>query len=155
MTRVPNCSDSLPPTSGTYAGPWVIDELNAAEAAALRAVRSRRPPEAFSAADLMAWPASSRARIEAGTIRCDDCGEPADTVHVLPWTTHVEEVRAACPAHDPDGYWFPIADLAGAGFGEWLTHLARKQAGGGVVALLRWLGPAGVKAVSRVPAAAS
>jgi hypothetical protein len=151
MGSVPNRNENVP------SGPvdtltWdVIEELDAEEMAAVRAVRSRRPLRFISGAELMALADPPAARISDGVILCDGCEEPADTLHLIPWTTQVEEVKAACPNHDFGGYWFEISTLAGAGFADWLLHLSGKATGGGVVALLRWLGHAGVAIVERAP----
>lgn len=135
-----------------YSGPWVIEELNVEELAAVRAMRRTKPLKVISMADVATWPARPSARIKDGAIRCGSCGEPADTIHLLPWCIKTKAVEAACPGHDPGGYWFRISDCCGDGFGGWLSHLAGKHGGGGVVALIRWLGRDGVALLWRDPA---
>ncbi len=40
--------------------------------------------------------------------RCDLCGEPANTIHFVPWSGQCDEVLFACPDHDPGGYWLDL-----------------------------------------------
>ena len=41
-------------------------------------------------------------------LKCDECGQEANTIHVLPYVTAPEKVTFACAEHDPGGYWFRI-----------------------------------------------
>ena len=126
-------------TDPKYA-PQILFELDPEEIEAVRLVRERRPLSFYmwTGAELVDLPPEPRARVRDGRIVCDDCDQPADTIHLVPWCVETEKVRAACPDHDPDGYWFRLDDLADD-FDDWLIHLTEKTAGGGVVALLRWL----------------
>ena len=98
-------------------------------------------------------------KIVDGSIRCDECGEPADTIHLTPNVVEYADdgtrlpvvPLAACPKHDPGGYWFEIERLR-TEFVEWVLHLAEKGGDSDdahpLVALLRWLSYEGVTSVA-------
>jgi hypothetical protein len=46
------------------------------------------------------------------TIGCDECGAPAESVHLLPSVSCRDGVRLACRQHDPGGYWLYIDQWA-------------------------------------------
>jgi hypothetical protein len=79
-------------------------------------------------------------------LRCDaeGCRQEADAIHFTRWIVGIgptegpDEIQAACPDHDPGGYWIKIADLRDDPLAL-LTHLAVKR-GDGAQQLLRWLG---------------
>lgn len=70
-------------------------------------------------------------------IPCGECGLPADTMHILPhviptWDSEKgwcnPTVDAACPAHDPGGYWVRLQELADEAHAlNWLRHLGHKR----------------------------
>lgn len=68
-----------------------------------------------------------------GKIVCG-CVGVADTFHFFRWDAgkckrpwrFEYQVMAACPRHDPGGYWFYIEDLAHDPF-QWLCHLNSKK----------------------------
>lgn len=87
------------------------------------------------------------ATVVDGRILCDDCGAPADTIHLIPWVTDCKEVKAACPKHDPDGYWFTIEAFHNQPV-RWLLHLVGKNNGPDTVdRLLWWLDYPGAEAI--------
>ncbi len=49
---------------------------------------------------------------------CDDCGAPAESIHIVPSIARRQGVRFGCAAHDPEGYWFWIRDWA-TGPNDW------------------------------------
>lgn len=73
-----------------------------------------------------------RPQVKNGRIICATCGKPADTLHLLRYDpapkkwAHGYRVEAACPEHDPGGYWFSIDRLAKDPVG-WLCHLNNKD----------------------------
>jgi len=42
---------------------------------------------------------------------CDECGAPADTLHVLPDGDRPESVALACIDHDPGGEWWDLTGV--------------------------------------------
>ena len=66
---------------------------------------------------------------------CDLCGEPADSVHFLPWVTRAEHIAFACPNHDPGGYWLRLRVLF-ADKRAMLSHIGGKNGGDHALALL-------------------
>jgi hypothetical protein len=46
-----------------------------------------------------------------GTIACDECGAPAQTLHVLPSGEQPERLALACANHDPGGEWWDLTEL--------------------------------------------
>src|SRR5690349_13160992 len=58
--------------------------------------------------------------------RCDLCGAPAETIHLVPSCgIDCERALFACPIHDPGGYWFPVAEWIDER-DRWLRHLDEK-----------------------------
>lgn len=45
--------------------------------------------------------------------RCDQCGELADTVHILPSASEPRSVELCCEQHDAGGYWTPLREWFG------------------------------------------
>lgn len=101
-------------------------------------------------------PRCRQATVEEGTIRCDTCGEPADTLHFLPWVVAYDpderRIEAACPQHDPGGYWLRIEELRTRPL-HLLMHLSEKRQAPHA-ALVEWLGYAGAAVLDRLRAAA-
>jgi hypothetical protein len=92
---------------------------------------------AHTAAELCATPPRAQCEVDSeGAIVCDRCGQRATTIHLLPGCVDPETIAAACPDHDPGGYWFPVSDLA-----AFAPHLAGKR-GRVLPRLFRWLDPA-------------
>lgn len=80
-------------------------------------------------------------------LKCTQCGNPATTIHLLPWCIQVEQIEAACATHDPGGYWFDVPESMDK-LMEWLLHLGGKRGfvvgedqepSHASVELLRWL----------------
>lgn len=73
-------------------------------------------------------------------IRCDLCGEQADSFHFMPWAgDECQAVVFACPEHCPvpEGYWFDTADwFCEGGEEKWAHHLKTTKGWRGL-ALLR------------------
>jgi hypothetical protein len=66
---------------------------------------------------------------------CDQCGQPANTIHLL---NDLGRVMAACPRHDPGGYWFELAELE-ADPTFWIEHLAMTKDPSVPRTLVRWM----------------
>jgi hypothetical protein len=66
--------------------------------------------------------------LTADLFRCDfpDCGEQADTIHLLPWCgNNCEQVLFACAFHDAGGYWLRVDEwIDDREF--WVRHLDEK-----------------------------
>lgn len=71
------------------------------------------------------WKVTGSVRLEG--LHCDLCGEPADSIHFVPWVMRCKAVVFACPKHSPvpEGYWVESSrwfkDAAG-----WEEHISRK-----------------------------
>lgn len=112
-----------------------------------RRAKPRHLGSIMTGADLLDLPQDPTATILHGRIRCDDCGAPADTIHLIPWVTDCQEVKAACPKHDPDGYWFTIEAFHNQPV-RWLRHLVGKNNGPATIdKLLWWLDYSGAEAI--------
>lgn len=94
---------------------------------------------------------AAHCKLKAGAIVCDTCGEPADTIHFVPWVVVAEgqerRIEAACPRHDPGGYWLRVQDLTDNPL-RCLAHLAGKRQAPHAQ-LVGWLGDAGGVALDR------
>lgn len=118
------------------------------------------PPADLDTFLATAPPLPPEATIVGGAIRCDTCGAVADTIHLVPWATELTSpndwtlddtsgVFAACPDHDPGGYWFPISTLIARPL-QWLAHLGGKRNGDAAIErLLWWLGYEGTRLLDR------
>jgi hypothetical protein len=60
-------------------------------------------------------------------LRCDLCGEQADTIHICFDDDNIEVVFA-CPAHDPGGYWIEVQRWFAETL-DWINHLGEKDWG--------------------------
>jgi predicted GIY-YIG superfamily endonuclease len=97
--------------------------------------------EILDAADLLNYeePPGLSAHFKDGRLLCDVCQRaPADTIHLVPWATDVDQILAACPRCDPEGYWFHVASLIDDPV-DWLLHLSGKN-GDAVHRLVDWIG---------------
>lgn len=69
-------------------------------------------------------------------LSCDRCGQPADTIHILPVIGAAERVECACPNpdHDPGGYWVDVDrwdnQVARGRFANVRQHILDSKAGG-------------------------
>ena len=46
----------------------------------------------------------------SGVLVCDDCGAPADGIHVLPNGDSPKRLALACESHDPGGEWWLLSE---------------------------------------------
>jgi len=83
-------------------------------------------------------------KVKTGKLICSSCNRQADTLHLVKeagqWT-----LKAACPNHDPGGYWFRIEDFTDR-LGDWIYHLHGKN-DGRLAALIEGLGFNGWQAI--------
>jgi hypothetical protein len=66
--------------------------------------------------------------LTAALFGCDfpDCGEQADTIHLVPWCDReCEQVLFACPRHDAGGYCIEVESYLEEWI-DWKQHLAEK-----------------------------
>jgi hypothetical protein len=73
-------------------------------------------------------------------IRCA-CGEPADTIHLLPWAQPRARIVAGCPSSDPGGYGpIEIDDLIHY-WHDWREHIHKTKQDGDLVwkQIVLWL----------------
>jgi hypothetical protein len=78
------------------------------------------------------------------TPTCTECGQPADSLHLLDGKKgHMSVVALGCKKHDPGGYWMM---LYGEGTNslanelvDWMDHLEEKSGTKAFETLMAWL----------------
>jgi hypothetical protein len=89
------------------------------------------------------------ADVDKGVLLCTGCRKPANTLHLLPWSVPVTDVRASCGCRavggwwckvtdNPDGVLQDLAEKPGFDLGSGPTHAIRE--------LVAWLGHRGLTA---------
>ncbi|MBF6600358.1 MAG: hypothetical protein IVW36_07605 [Dehalococcoidia bacterium] len=126
-----------------------------------RALRERRGDANFNTLpdDVPALFAAKHhpfANVDSGRLLCDECGDVADTIHLLPTVVGVSCIQASCREHDFGGYAIPMdtGDGLTAEPFRWLHHLSTKvQFEATLVTLVAWLDFEGAVALDRHRAA--